>query len=304
MKQEPYDKDGLTTAIFSTNAVSIWNNAKGPVFWYAAGVPGPFYVNTEKLIGEEAAEKLLAAISKIVGTSASLEEKAAQVETTVMAEYNANTRFQKTIATLITESRAKFGDGYNCVSGGERRDWFFSIPFALESGLDHIYLFKDQSVLTKKHPQSRTAWPLKVLHVADLINNAASYFNNWIPMLEKNGTPMMGTSCLINRGFVGIDKLTEAKIPACSLRTIDQTFFDNLHAIKLIDESVYKELDLYFKSKEDWARKYILSKPDLFGKETLDAKSKERLQFFLENDPWNLKANDNGVFSDLVAFLK
>ena len=38
---------------------------RGPVFWYAASVPGPFYVYTELVIGPALAEKLLAARSRI-----------------------------------------------------------------------------------------------------------------------------------------------------------------------------------------------------------------------------------------------
>lgn len=301
---EAFDKDGLTKVIFSTQAVSIWNNAKGPVFWYAAGVPGPFYVNTEKLIGAQAAEKLLSGISTIVAKSGSPAEKSAEVETLVMSEYKSNPTFQTLIATMIRDARAQFKDSYNVISGGERRDWFFSIPFALESGLDHIYLFKDHSVHIQKNPASKALDEHKVLHVADLINNAASYFKSWLPILEETGLKMMGTACVINRGSVGIDKLKEAGIPTCSLKTIDQAFFDDLRTIRLIDETVAQEIDLYFSSKEDWARKYILSKPDLIGKEQLDAKSKERLQSFLKNDPWNLKSNDNGAFTSLVTSLQ
>jgi orotate phosphoribosyltransferase len=304
MAQTAYDKDGLTAVIFSTKAVSIWNNAKGPVFWYAAGVPGPFYVNTEKLIGTEAAERLLAQISKIVDEADTPKQKADKVESVVMAEYNSNITFQKIIATMIRDSIAQFGSAYNTVSGGERRDWFFSIPFAIESGLDHIYLFKDGSIHTKHHGTPKPHIQPKVLHVADLINNAASYIDKWIPILKSNDLAMAGTACVINRGTAGIDKLKEVGIDTCSLKTIDKSFFDDLSAIKLIEESVAQEINLYFVSKEDWARKYILSKPDLIGKEKLDAKSKERLQSFLENDPWNLKANDNDAFLNLVASLK
>ena len=305
MKQTPYDKDGLTSVIFSTKAVSIWNNQKGPVFWYAAGVPGPFYVNTEKLIGAESAEKLLASISKIVAMEVSAEEKSSMVETVVMNEYAANETFQKIIATMVHDCRTQFGDKYNTISGGERRDWFFSIPFAIESGLDHIYLFKNGGIHIKPHNNDgQKSEDTKILHVADLINNAASYFNSWIPILEKHGLSMMGTACVITRGSAGTDKLCDIGIPVCSLKTIDKSYFDELHTISLIDKDTTEEIGNYFDCKENWARRYILSKPDLLGNETLDAKSKERLKSFLENDPWNLRTNDNAFFETLIATLK
>ena len=273
--------------LFSTQAVSIWNNGKGPVFWYAAGVPGPFYVNTEKVVGAAVAETLLAEISRIVADAGSLKEKVEAVQDVVMSEYARNGNFQKMVRTLVKKARAQFGDAYNCISGGERRDWFFSIPFAHESKLDHIFLFKDQSIYAK--PAGTSASGLaKVLHVADLINNAASYFDNWLPALEKHGLQMAGTACLITRGAAGVDKLKERGIPVCSLKTIDKGFFEELLKIGLIKKETFEELSLYFKAKEDWARQYILSKPDLLKANDLDSKSKERFKSFVEKDPWKL----------------
>lgn len=300
--QQPYDKDGLTTALFSTDAISIWNNQTGPVFWYAANVPGPFYVNTEKLIGGAAAEKLLQDINVILAKDVTLAEKSELIHDTVMTEYNTNTIFQKVIATLLVKARAQFGERYNCISGGERRDWFFSIPFAHESQLDHIFLFKDQSIFTRPYRDQAQSSP-KVLHVADLINNAASYFSNWLPTLKQHNLPLIGTACVITRGSAGIDKLKEANVEICALKNIDPAFFAELREINLIDKTAAEEITAYFTSKEDWAKKYILSKPHLFKMETLDSKSKERLKFFLENDPWNLRANDNEVFSKLITAL-
>lgn len=300
--QQPYDKDGLTTALFSTDAISIWNNQTGPVFWYAANVPGPFYVNTEKLIGAAAAEKLLEGINAIIAKDASKEEKSELIHKLVMDEYKGNTIFQKVIATLLVKAREQFGDAYNSISGGERRDWFFSIPFAHESQLDHVFLFKDQSIFTRPYSGEAQSSP-KVLHVADLINNAASYFSNWLPTLNQHNLPLIGTACVITRGSVGIDKLKEANVAICALKNIDPQFFTELRDINLIDKNAAEEINAYFTAKEDWARKYILSKPHLFKMETLDSKSKERLKFFLENDPWNLRANDNEVFSKLITAL-
>ena len=302
MTQEMND-DQFAETLFSTKAVSIWDNSKGPVFWYAAGVPGPFYVNTEKVIGAEVSEFLLAEISKIVIKVGSLEEKAEFVHNIVMSEYSQNANFQKIISTLISKSRNQFSDSFNCVSGGERRDWFVSIPFAHEMQLDHAFLFKDHSVYTRSvngsNPDS-----VKILHVADLIHNAASYFDNWLPALEQNGLAIVGTACLINRGYAGIDKLTERGIPTCSLKTIDKVFFEELFKIGLIKKEVFEELSLYFNAKEEWARQYILAKPNLLSANNLDAKSKERLENFLEKDPWKLGITAEQIFTMPIASIK
>jgi len=58
----------LIHRIHETKAVSIWNHKTGPIFWYAASVPGPFYVNTELVIGPALSASLLKSITQIVET--------------------------------------------------------------------------------------------------------------------------------------------------------------------------------------------------------------------------------------------
>lgn len=301
MTNDVYTNDELLRLVFSSNAVSIWDNKKGPVFWYAAGVPGPFYVNTEKLIGEEAAGNLLAQISNIVQKVGSIEEKAEEIYSLVMEEYWKNTVFQRIVATMV-DSNKSFED-YSCVSGGERRDWFFSIPFAHETEKDHMFIFKDQSVFRRGFEQAMLQPGANVLHVSDLIHNAASYFDNWVPALEGNDLNVIGTVSVINRGRAGLDKLDEAGVKNHSLKGIDLGFFKDLRDGELISAAVFDELDLYFQSREAWAKKYILSNPDLFDVGSLDGKSKERLKFFVTEDPWNLEADAGDTFAALRTSL-
>ncbi|HNQ91673.1 MAG TPA: hypothetical protein PKI93_01945 [Alphaproteobacteria bacterium] len=282
--------------VFSRGAVSIWNNQKGPVFWYAAGVPGPFYVNTEKLIGKDVADKLLSDINGILQKSGSAAEKAEELDHLVMGVYSSHEEFQR-----IVKSMVKKGEdfSYDCVSGGERRDWFFSIPFSHEVGKDHLYIFKDMTVFRRKCEGSGSHDGVNALHIADLINNAASYFDKWLPAVAKNNMNIVGTISVINRGNVGMDRLSEAGVRSCALKCINVSFFLELAQKNLISQSTYEEIQAYFDSKEEWAKRYILSNPALFNVKELDAKSKERLEQFVSNDPWNLKDYAPETFAKL-----
>ncbi|HOO52120.1 MAG TPA: hypothetical protein PLK94_12600 [Alphaproteobacteria bacterium] len=303
MTATPYSPQEFLSLIFSSKAVSIWNHETGPVFWYAAGVPGPFYVNTEKLIGATQSADLLEAINGIVGdASLSSESKSEAVREAVLKSYRSNDVFQRIVATMIETSPFPINE-IDLISGGERRDWFFSVPFAEELGLDHLYIFKNGEVYRRTGEKSDHAG-MRCVHISDLINNAASYFDKWLPILADHKMDLLGTISVINRGQVGMDRLKEADVKVHTLKSIDLPLFAELADSGLIPQSANDEISLYFKSKEDWARQYILARPEVFGLDAgLDAKSKERLQSFLEQDPWGLEPLASETFKTLKAAL-
>jgi len=117
--------------------------------------------------------------------------------------------------------------------------------------------------------------------------------------VAKNNMNIVGTISVINRGNVGMDRLSEAGVRSCALKCINVSFFLELAQKNLISQSTYEEIQAYFDSKEEWAKRYILSNPALFNVKELDAKSKERLEQFVSNDPWNLKDYAPETFAKL-----
>ena len=301
---QPYTHDEFLRLIFSSNAVAIWNNQTGPVFWYAASVPGPFYVNTEKLIGADAAATLLQDITDIMKKDATPADKSQMVYDAVMTEYHKNEVFQRVVATMVHGEGAFALDNYNCISGGERRDWFFSIPMAYETKKDHLFIFKNQDVFKRSAEGSEAPFGgEKTLHVADLIHHAASYFDNWLPVLERHNMNVVGTVCAISRGRHGLDRLDEIGLKNHKLKGIDPEFFTDILNDGLISQDVFDEIDLYFNDKQNWVQKYILGNADLFDIASLDEKSKTRLKNFLINDPWDVADKAAETFKTLKAAL-
>ncbi|WP_301100317.1 hypothetical protein [Propionivibrio sp.] len=277
-----------------TKAVSIWNRQTGPVFWYAASVPGPFYVNTELVIGPELAETLLNKITAIVGGTTDAAQRAAQLNAAILAAYDANPAYRQVIAAMTAAAKAAFPAGsYDVVSGGERRDWLFSIPFARECGARHLFLFKDQSFYCEQGIKAGET----ALHVADLINNAASYFDLWLPILQKADVACAGTVCLNSRGTNGLERLAAAKVKVVALNSIDLGFFAKSRDSGLIDAGTYAELESYFAAPKLWAAKYLMQDAALFDVARTDAKSFTRLQSFFTNDPWGLRPNHATFFA-------
>ena len=294
-------EEELVKLIFSTNALSIWDNQTGPIFWYAAGFPGPFYVNTEKVVGAEIAERLLENISAIVKLDKTAAEKSSLLYDAVMTEYKNSESFQQVVASLKQLCEQEFNDAdYTSIAGGERRDWFFSIPLAEELGKDHLYIFKNKEI----YKESGIKEDEKSIHVADLINNAASHFDSWIPTLELNGVKMVGALSVIHRGENGMNRLKEINMKTHTLKGIDYDFFVDLKNKNLISENTLEELKLFFEDKVAWGKKYIINNPDLFDLKSLDPKSLERAKSFIANDPWDIEKDARETFEKLRTSIR
>ncbi|HUY67819.1 MAG TPA: hypothetical protein VMV79_00775 [Alphaproteobacteria bacterium] len=291
-----YTSDELIRLIHQTGALSIWNRQKGPVFWYIAGVPGPFYLNTEIMLGEELAGRLLDGIDGILAEAADPAARVARLETLILPAWEKNPVYRRLTDTMVARAASPMPPSdYSFVSGGERRDWLFSIPFAREAGKKHVFLFKDKSAFC---PQGLKP-PEAGLHIADLINNAASYFEAWFPALQAARLKCLGTVCVNSRGERGVRKLREHGQKVVSLAHIDADFFRRSLDNGLIDRAAYDEVELYMRAPADWAARHLIGRTDLFDVAGIDQKSFARLQSFFAKDPWHL-AKDHAAFFEAM----
>ncbi len=295
-----YTQKDLLRRILETKAVSIWNHKTGPIFWYAASVPGPFYVNTELVIGPELSKTLLKGITAIVEETKDGKARAEKLESLILAAYEKDEIFKSLIETLAARIKTEFAAGsFTALSGGERRDWLFSLPVARLLGVKHVYLFKNGDFYCDQ--------PIKqgevALHVSDLINNAASYFDNWLPILQKAGLSCVGTVCVTSRGTNGVDRLKASGVKVVALNSVDVSFFEQSRDSGLIDDAVLEELKLFFRSAKEWASQYVMEKPELFNVPAIDEKSFERLQTFFSKDPWELRKTHEAFFASMSAAI-
>lgn len=287
--------------LHETAAVQVWNRTTGPVFWYAAGVPGPFYVNTEKVIGPELATNLLSSINDIIASSNDPATRVSKLNLAILGAYRDHAAYQQVIAAMADKALQNFDiNDQWLISGGERRDWLFSIPLAHQLGLRHLFLFKNGTSYCDKALTPED----KALHVADLINNAASYFDLWLPILNKIGIPMPGTVCVNSRGENGIKKLTDHGYKVVAVNSVDLGFFADWRDQGLISAEIYQELATYFKSPEEWGQTYLTSDPEIFGIKGLDKKSFDRLRSFFNLDPWQFKTKKTVFYNEMQKLLR
>lgn len=293
-----YAPDELLKLIHETGALSIWDRKKGPVFWYIAGVPGPFYINTEWLLGKKRAGEWLAKIDAILADipGDNSTERATQLNALILKAYEGDKDYQRLIATMIAQVKQQFpSPRFSFISGGERRDWLFSIPFAKEYGLKHVFLFKNKTIYCDQALQINESG----LHISDLINNAASYTDIWLPVLEKAGLSCAGTACIISRGPAGIKTLEDKGIKVAALNTIDLAFFERSQANGLITTGTLTEIACHFASPKEWATQYLVDHSELFDVKNADKKSFERMKSFFTADPWSLRPGHEAFFTTM-----
>ncbi|MGE3624290.1 MAG: hypothetical protein AB7H77_10535, partial [Bdellovibrionales bacterium] len=258
------------------------------------------YVNTELLIGGELANQLLDRIDAVLsGTPASdPPARAALLSESILDGYASSAVYRKIVATLVARMKEKYSAAdTGFISGGERRDWLFSIPLARETNMKHVFLFKNGDVHCDVPFKAGEAG----IHISDLINNAASYIDLWLPALARVELTCAGTACVISRGANGVKKLEERGIPILALNSIDLPFFEQSEKSGLIGGEQLEEIRLHFRSPKEWGEKYLFEDPAVFNVARADKKSFERLQSFFEKDPWQLRAKHKAFFEEIDA---
>ena len=175
----------ITGYLFKTNAIEVCD-PKEP-FFYTSGKLGPYYINTHYLYGTAAdADSLL----NVMAEAADMHrELPSLLKDRIMEQYNSNDVFRHVIDILCKETSAL---RFDLISGGERRDFFFSIPVAVLTDTPHLSIFKDGKVFysTKGFRETLSVDEFSIsgaksLHIADLVTEASSYVRAWIPALKR-----------------------------------------------------------------------------------------------------------------------
>lgn len=268
----------ITPDLFATEAFVV-APAESP-FWYTSGLLGPYYINTHYLYGSKAEA---AALLRVIET-ACLPENRQTIGQTIGAatktQYANNTTYRRVIDKLVALAGTVRWD---YVSGGERRDYFFSVEVARQLNLPHLYIFKDGDVRLADPVDAAASQPVAAtghcLHVADLITKASSYERAWIPALQALGLTMTDTVAVVDREQGGKAILRAAGVNAQTLVSIDETLFADASARGLISAIQAEGLRHYGEDELAYVRTFLAGHPDFLRKEEArDQKTRERVQ--------------------------
>ncbi|NMB96824.1 MAG: orotate phosphoribosyltransferase, partial [Clostridiaceae bacterium] len=212
--------------LFATNALKV-SRADSP-FWYTSGTIGPYYVNTHFLYGsEDKANKLLKFINN---SKDEIYTFPVEFTSVIWENYKSDAVYKGVIDQLCTFLKDTVSmDEIDYISGGERRDWFFSFLTAKILDKPHLTIYKDLSVNKYYNGRASVVNDIKgkkVLHIADLVTEASSYERSWIPAIQKIRGDMKWSIAVVDRNQGGKELLETLGVNLYSMVNIDKETFD------------------------------------------------------------------------------
>lgn len=281
--ESPVSGNKLVNWLFETKAMRVCPEDKP--FWYTSGSIGPYYVNTHFLYGsEEKANKLLSFIDSVREDKLGCPDR---LMDTIEANYNRDNIFKGLIDEMIFFLKAAIDlEKIDFISGGERRDWFFSLIIAKLLKKPHIAIYKDMSAVLTENGSTTAVDDLKggkVLHIADLITEASSYERAWIPAIRNMNGDMKCSLVVVDRKQGGGELLQSFGIKSLSMVAIDDDFFKKALELGLISKGQSEMLLDYTKNPKEAMKSFLAKHPDFIDKSlAASEKTRERAKLCLE----------------------
>lgn len=281
----------IKSYLFETNAVRVCEENKP--FWYTSGKIGPYFVNTHFLYGcEKDAVELLSFIDEALADKMTLPKR---VFEKVLVQYENNKIYKDVIDTLkaCIEENIDVSE-IDYISGGERRDWFFSNIIAYLLDKPHISIYKDLSTVVSdsKFENTGTLTTLegkKVLHIADLITVASSYIRAWIPAIKNLGSAICWSAVVVDRMQGGKEKIEAEGIKSLALANIDLSLFQKALDLKIINENQLDMLNGFLNNPDETMRQFLINNPEFLENAlNSDEKTKKRAKLLVDGNLYNL----------------
>ena len=253
--------------LFETDAVRVC--PEGQPFWYTSGKLGPFYINTQFLYGSEAAAN---ALLKTIEEACAGEKLAFydKVWADISAQLESCPIFSQLIDLLTEEARKMDVD---FISGGERRDFFFSMPVAKKLGMGHLSIFKDLSCVytdangVSMDPAEANLAGKKSVHIADLITVASSYIRAGIPAVEALGAKIAYSLAVVDRDQGGSEILANAGCPLTTLITIKPELFEQAKKLGRVTDAQIELVNSFIADPDKFLHDFLVSHPDFLANE-------------------------------------
>jgi len=197
------------------------------------------------------------------------------------------------IAALADRVRQSAGIDFDFVSGGERRDWFFSTAVAARLGKPHLLIYKDQGA--DWHWEGRVEAAVRLdgktgVHVADLVTEAASYARNWIPAIRQRGGEMGWAFNVVDRAQGGAEALGRAGVRAGALLRVDEELFAALRRAGHIGQEQQEVLLAYCRDPHHSMKRFLQEHPEFLRQALCSPEERiaGRARLLVEQNPYQL----------------
>ena len=281
----------LMSYLFETNAIKFCEENKP--FWYTSGKIGPYFINTHFVYGNEKdAVELLSFIDECLVDKLTLPEK---VFEKVLKQYETNEIYKTVIDTMknYIEENINISE-IDYVSGGERRDWFFSNMISYLLNKPHLSIYKNLSVVESdsKFENSNLIESLegkKVLHIADLITVASSYIRAWIPAIKNLGSEICWSCVVVDRMQGGKAKIESEGVKSLSLVQVDKNLFKRALDLNIINSAQVTMLNGFFENPDETMKQFLITHPEFLENSlNSDDKTKKRAQLLIDSNLYGL----------------
>ena len=281
----------IVSYLFETNALRICEDNKP--FWYTSGKIGPYYINTHFLYGsEQNAVDLLKFIDNEKENKEALPKK---VFEKTFNHYKENEIYKNVIDEMIEFIKSNIDvSEIDYISGGERRDWFFSNVIAHLLAKPHITIYKDLSIVVndsnfEKEIEKSEVQGAKVLHIADLITEASSYIRAWIPAIKSLGGKIVWSAVVVDRMQGGKEKLEQEDVKSLSIINIDENLFTEALNMKIINENQFEMLKNFYRNPDATMRNFLIAHPEFLENALAsDEKTSSRAKLCIDSNLYNL----------------
>ena len=282
----------IISYLFKTKAVKFCEANKP--FFLTSGMISPYFVNTHFLYGDEkSATEFLSYIDTLLADRVNLPQK---VFENVKVQYENNEIFKYTIDTMVKaiEDNVDVNE-IDYISGGERRDWYFSNMIAYLLKKPHLTLFKDMEAFESPYDFSSTAKKIsdlsgkKVLNASDLVTAASNYVRSWIPAVRNLNGNLAWTCYVVDRKQGGTEVLEKEGIKTISLAVVDDTLFEKAYELGTINESQLEMLKGFYNDPYTTMREFLLKHPDFLENSLkADEKTAKRAKLLIDGNLYNL----------------
>ena len=281
----------LANYLFETNAIRFCDENKP--FWYTSGKIGPYFINTHFVYGsEKEASDFLFYIDECLADKMSLPEK---IFKKILEQYNKNEIYHNVINHMkeVIEQNIDLST-VDYISGGERRDWFFSNIISYLLHKPHLTIYKDLSIVCSDSEFTSTK-PISdlngksVLHIADLVTVASSYIRTWIPAIKAINGNMKYSCVVVDRMQGGREKIEAEGVKFYSLINVDDSLFEMAYKEGIINENQLEMLKGFFKNPDETMKQFLINHPEFLENAlNSDEKTRKRAKLLVDGNLYGL----------------
>ena len=279
----------LVAALLQTQALRI--APPGEMFWYTSGTIGPYYINTHYLYGNpKKAEDLLKFID---GEKENRSRFPQLLAAQTRNNYATDKVYRHVVDSLVGNIQDKTGGNFDYISGGERRDWFFSPTVAELLNKPHLLIYKDLSAILCSEDGVAKIDDLeekKTVHIADLVTEASSYFRSWMPAIQDRGGRIAYSLNVVDRAQGGVEALQAAGLDTTALLRVDGQLFDELVRSGIIGQTQRKMLADYYNQPDSAMKTFLQEQPDFLQRAlaSADERTVARARILVDENPYGL----------------